>query len=639
MLERDRYQIISLEDEGCSWPWYRKFLPQWLGMPVGILAILLALRGIMLLWIAIQRNNDQNTFVACCYLVIQITLFLAHLVENGWRMLCIKSRKRACLRLVGNEVPAVDVIITTCGEDSTVIMDSVRAACNLDYPYMRFRVLVTDDKADKALEERVKKLALKVPVPLLYYARPGENGSKSGAKAGNMNAALEYLDGLETPAGFCAFVDADMILERAFLRACMPHLLCDREAGMVVVPQSFYNVPTNDPLFQSLNPQAKYDEVLRDSINSTWNTGPGTIFRRSALKDIRGFPEDALSEDIMSGFMLQGRGWNLIYCNEALQWGLVPDTLRGHLTQRIKWSVGTLRNACKLNFCFHSRLLEYMTRTQRLLAFFHCALPVASSMNRVLCSWFLLCLLASGQPLVATTTTEELHQLIRLNFFTNMVFQLETLLASSRCGYLALRQRSHGLRWLSPCLFFAQMRDLVPTRFGGTRIRFIPTATAESRIQERNPDHRPPLLNRAWIMFRYQYLWYHTLMLSLTFIILFRGISQSMSSATPIQHLLTHVFPGAEWQDYVAWFMPIVYAIWPPSMPQRRDLMQVCSEDLKSDSNFLQEASQEFSIWRPKPERKVEDWDSRALLPEIPQVVNALFWCAIYLDVIKIGGL
>jgi cellulose synthase/poly-beta-1,6-N-acetylglucosamine synthase-like glycosyltransferase len=96
-------------------------------------------------------------------------------------------------------------------------------------------------------------------------------------------------------------------------------------------------VPTNDPLYQSLNVDGKFDEIQRDSMNCAWVTGPGVVFRCSAIRDIGGFPENALAEDIITGFTLQGRGWKVVYCREELQFGLVPDTFKAHVTQRMKW--------------------------------------------------------------------------------------------------------------------------------------------------------------------------------------------------------------------------------------------------------------------------------------------------------------
>lgn len=111
-------------------------------------------------------------------------------------------------------------------------MDTVRAACDLDYPAERYRVLVADDAANQALEAHIAHLAAKTPVTLLYYART----QKGGMKAGNMNSALRYLQSLGE-AEYCTFCDVDMIFEPNFLRATLPLLTSNDKVGVAVVPQ------------------------------------------------------------------------------------------------------------------------------------------------------------------------------------------------------------------------------------------------------------------------------------------------------------------------------------------------------------------------------------------------------------------
>lgn len=154
------------------------------------------------------------------------------MADDGWRFLCTNPRLRSRLRLVGSQVPHADVIITTCGEEIDVVMDTVRAACDLDYPADRYRILVADDAANPDLEMQIAAMATRTPVTLLYYARP----TKGGMKAGNMNSALNYLHSLGG-AEYCTFCDVDMIFEPEFLRATLALLVNDDQVGVAVVPQ------------------------------------------------------------------------------------------------------------------------------------------------------------------------------------------------------------------------------------------------------------------------------------------------------------------------------------------------------------------------------------------------------------------
>ncbi|CAD0059413.1 unnamed protein product [Aureobasidium pullulans] len=542
---RQDYDIVELadfEDESPVWTWCRTRLPHLIGTPLSILSWAFSLRFLLLLW---------------------RSLLIARVADDGWRFLCTNPRLRPRLRLIGQSVPRADVIVTTCGEEIDVVMDTVRAACDLDYPADRYRVLIADDAANPDLEMQIAALATKTPVTLLYYARQ----IKGGMKAGNMNSALNYLHSLGG-AEYCTFCDVDMVFEPEFLRATLPLLVSDDEVGVA----RFYNVPTNDPLYQSLNVDGKFDEIQRDSMNCAWVTGPGVVFRCRAVRDIGGFPENALAEDIMTGFTLQGRGWKVVYCREELQFGLVPDTFKAHVTQRMKWS-------------------------------------------------------------------DQLHSILFVYFLSKVTAHAEELLASTSCGYLALRRRIEGMHWLHTHLFFALAKELVPKSLAGSRIGFIPTALAESKIQERHTDRRPGLFRRLRVMFLYQDLWYHVVVVLAAAMIFSFGLVKSNNEGG-LRYLLTHLLvPGAAWSSHFASLRPIAYALWPPTMPERRELMTRESAkprpEAKVNEDHLQlhledtSDNSTFEVWRPRAEQKLEFWDAWAILPEIPRHISLFFWVAV----------
>lgn len=140
--------------------------------------------------------------------------------------------RRPHLQLRGDRVPTVDIIITSCNEPVDVVLDTTRAAININYPCSRFRVIVTDDGASKELQGGVTELARLKPEALLFYTARVK-GDNDRHKAGNLNHALKFASSL--PGGAAEFVsglDADMIPMRAMLRAQMPHLLLDPKIGL-----------------------------------------------------------------------------------------------------------------------------------------------------------------------------------------------------------------------------------------------------------------------------------------------------------------------------------------------------------------------------------------------------------------------
>jgi cellulose synthase/poly-beta-1,6-N-acetylglucosamine synthase-like glycosyltransferase len=231
----------------------------------------------------------------------------------------------------------VDVLITCCGESVEIILDTVRAACVLDYPTSRFRVRLLDDGASTELSDEISKLSLKW-THLTYHTR-GKQSGQSFAKAGNLNYALFSLQ-TEDPPEFCTVVDADSILLPEFLRATLPHLLEYPEAALLTTRQYFYNLPHGDPLSQSRAYFYTCENNELDLLGHALDAGSGAVFRRDAILNVGGYPTFSFSEDWQLSLILRGHGKRTVQVQEILQYGLVPTSLAGHLKQRNRWHIG-----------------------------------------------------------------------------------------------------------------------------------------------------------------------------------------------------------------------------------------------------------------------------------------------------------
>lgn len=78
------------------------------------------------------------------------------------RSIAFRQPKRPQLSLSWErpeDVPTVDIIITCCGEDLDVLLDTVRATCNIDYPAERYRVFLSDDGRSAELRAAVETLS------------------------------------------------------------------------------------------------------------------------------------------------------------------------------------------------------------------------------------------------------------------------------------------------------------------------------------------------------------------------------------------------------------------------------------------------------------------------------------------------
>lgn len=140
-------------------------------------------------------TSDVPLALAWCFLVFECVLCVPNLIPLCVRILSFRrSRYRTSSSgPVLLEAPTVDILITCCLEAEDVILDTVRAACRLEYPIASYRVFLCDDGASTSLQSAVESLT-KVYPNLHYTTRP--RGAVNDYKAGNLNHGLRYSRGL-----------------------------------------------------------------------------------------------------------------------------------------------------------------------------------------------------------------------------------------------------------------------------------------------------------------------------------------------------------------------------------------------------------------------------------------------------------
>jgi Glycosyl transferase family 2 len=199
------------------------------------------------IYCVLAAQNAQHKWypMAWVFIAIEISVAVPTFLHLFMTMFILNPRKRPKLRLTGDDVPDVDVFITCCREETELVLDTVRAACVIDYPMDRFRVVVLDDGRDNDLADACEQLR-QTQFPNLYYmAREKIPGKPHHFKAGNLNYGFDEVAKLPGgPAPFAAALDADMIPERQWLRAIMPHMLIDERMALACPPQvsSFFYV-------------------------------------------------------------------------------------------------------------------------------------------------------------------------------------------------------------------------------------------------------------------------------------------------------------------------------------------------------------------------------------------------------------
>lgn len=306
----------------------------------------------------------------------------------------------------------VDVLVPTYKEPLQVIRRTVMAAKAIHYPHGTF---VLDD----GKRGEVKALAEELGV---RYIRRPEN---KYAKAGNLNYGLKH-----STADFVMTFDADHI--------ALPHALDimlgffdDDNVAMVQTPQDYYNTDAfqyiNDTRTGALwHDQSGFYNIAQasgDAKNAASCVGTGVVYRRAALDRIGGIPVETVTEDIHTSLKMHKLGYEVVYLNEPIAYGIAASDLREYYKTRHRWAHGNLHAVALENILF-CKGLTFRQRFQYLSL----ELIYLEGVQQLLL--FII-------PLVALTTGLQPFQITLFNLFVVLFFPFVSyvMLQEMGCGF------------------------------------------------------------------------------------------------------------------------------------------------------------------------------------------------------------
>jgi cellulose synthase (UDP-forming) len=223
----------------------------------------------------------------------------------------------------------VDVFIPTYNEEQDVLEATLIGCNKIRYPHITY---ILDDGNRAWVQSLAEQMGVK------YIARPEHDH----AKAGNINYALT-----QTSGDFIVLLDADMVPQPEYLDRTLGYFSNDRLA-LIQMPQEFYN---QDSIQHAADKTSWHEQSLffrviqpgKNYTNSAFWCGSPSVIRRKALEDVGGVATDTITEDIHTSVRLHSRGWETLFINEPLAFGIAPQTIKAFLLQRLRWAQGTMQ--------------------------------------------------------------------------------------------------------------------------------------------------------------------------------------------------------------------------------------------------------------------------------------------------------
>ncbi|QGA14093.1 hypothetical protein EYB26_001746 [Talaromyces marneffei] len=546
--------------------------------------------GTILLDLVKERSVDLTLAITILAFILGIGALAEKFLWSYLQLFAIWGEWAKCLRLVGDNVPLVDIIVPCCNEPLDVLRDTILGVLAIDYPHNKYRVVVADDGACSALQDWIATLKCQ---RLYYHAR--KKPAIPDFKAGNLNQAIDFMEGFPGgPAEYIASLDADMIPEKRWLRAVMPHMVLDSRMGMVCPSQSYYHTPHNDLLIQDGRSCWNVDSVYRNLADFGLNSGSGFVLRREAILEIGGFPAPSLLEDTYSSVLMMSKGWRTKYLSEALQYGLVPESYLASVKQ---FRVEGVQLAMHFKYYLLQRYSGALSMKQRIFGLLMGWGSLYKPFLQVLSMVGIPCqVMFIGTPLIfrdASTTI----LLIRLQCISQILGWLSYQHRTIMSDYRAMNRDDCVNYYIAPYYAWALLRSFfLPQWLGGAETVFTASGSIKSHINERNPQRRAPLVARARFMLFDLNIIFHLCIFLSTLLALVWAIWKVYSKAG-IGNLSYELTRDVAWsipsatRVVFSTAIPIQYMLAPPDCSPRDEAMDERDE---AGARYPKESSRDY---------------------------------------------
>lgn len=237
------------------------------------------------------------------------------------------------------EYPTVSILVPAHNE-ALVIVRTVRALLNFDYPTDRYEIIVINDNSTDDTAEKLEEIQREYPDRKLMVISTGpEVGGKGKSNALNIGFSVSTGEVI-------AIYDADNTPQPDALAILVENLMEDEKLGAVIgkfrtrnrnasLLSRFVNIETL--AYQCMNQAGRYFFFKLCTI-------PGTnyVIRRSLIEEIGGWDTKALSEDTEISFRLYRMGYYIKQMPLAVTWEQEPHLLNVWFRQRTRWAKGNL---------------------------------------------------------------------------------------------------------------------------------------------------------------------------------------------------------------------------------------------------------------------------------------------------------
>lgn len=224
-------------------------------------------------------------------------------------------------------------IVVPCYNEEKSILETVKSILASDYEGLKKVIVVDDCSADNSYN--VVKQFAKQEGRVLVVRTPQNLGRAASAK----NYGAKFAD-----TDLIGFSDADSFLEKTAIRKCLGYFNDKTVAGVtcsVLVKNQNKFIEKLQAMEYSI---IAWTRKLLGYVDGIWAMpGPLALYRIEIFREIKGFDEHNLTEDIEIVWKIINKGYKVEMCLPAKVYSIAPSKFLYWFKQRIRWDIGGIQ--------------------------------------------------------------------------------------------------------------------------------------------------------------------------------------------------------------------------------------------------------------------------------------------------------
>ncbi|PIU61531.1 hypothetical protein COX58_03045 [archaeon CG_4_10_14_0_2_um_filter_Archaea_38_6] len=243
----------------------------------------------------------------------------------------------------------ISAIVPAYNEEKT-IAETINSLLKQNYPRKFFEIIVINDGSTDATRKKCEEYSKKGLIRLI--------NQKNGGKANAMNNAIKRAKG-----ELIYVLDADSCADENSFK----HLIGYFDNPRVAAVTSSMRVTCKESFLQKIQWVEYLFSILMRKIMSLFNClyvtpGPGSIYRKKVIKEIGGFSEETLTEDMEIAFNIQHHNYVIENSLNSTVLTNTPDKLTNLIKQRRRWYTGFIEDSTSYKHFYFNKSKGFLGR-------------------------------------------------------------------------------------------------------------------------------------------------------------------------------------------------------------------------------------------------------------------------------------